>query len=197
MFPLRLCGGKLSVAVTRERRYGPSRLRVNDDDEQENRSQCALPNISTTSVQFHYRDVNASLVVGQFRRRSSLTNHSNRRSGNISARPVIGRFVTDLDTVKGRLRARHRSTLETVPFRRGKGCPGKLYRRDSESVQSRVAFCARDRGGSSIYSQIGQVRWKVPFYRGRSIRFRQLHRLQTAISNTMLKMQYQNAQSYI
>jgi len=32
MFPLRLCGGKPSVAVTRERRYGPSRLRVNDDD---------------------------------------------------------------------------------------------------------------------------------------------------------------------
>ena len=32
MFPLRLRGGKLLVAVTRERRYGPSRLRVNDDD---------------------------------------------------------------------------------------------------------------------------------------------------------------------
>jgi len=29
MPPLRLCGGKLLVAVTRERRYGPSRLRVN------------------------------------------------------------------------------------------------------------------------------------------------------------------------
>ena len=26
------CGGKPLVAVTRERRYGPSRLRVNDDD---------------------------------------------------------------------------------------------------------------------------------------------------------------------
>jgi len=34
MFPLRLCGGKLLVAVTRERRYGPSRLRVNDDDDE-------------------------------------------------------------------------------------------------------------------------------------------------------------------
>ena len=33
MFPLRPCGGKLLVAVTRERRYGPSRLRVNDDDD--------------------------------------------------------------------------------------------------------------------------------------------------------------------
>ena len=33
MFPLRLCGGKLLVAVTRERRYGPSRLRANDDDD--------------------------------------------------------------------------------------------------------------------------------------------------------------------
>ena len=32
VFPLRLCGGKLLVAVTRERRYGPSRLRVNDAD---------------------------------------------------------------------------------------------------------------------------------------------------------------------
>ena len=33
MLQLRLCGGKLLVAVTRERRYGPSRLRVNDDDD--------------------------------------------------------------------------------------------------------------------------------------------------------------------
>ena len=33
MFPLRLCGGKLLVAVTRERRYGPSRLRVSDNDD--------------------------------------------------------------------------------------------------------------------------------------------------------------------
>ena len=32
MFPLRLCGGKPLVAITRERRYGPSRLRVSDDD---------------------------------------------------------------------------------------------------------------------------------------------------------------------
>jgi len=35
MFPLRLCGGKLLVAVTRQRRYGQSRLRVNDDDDYE------------------------------------------------------------------------------------------------------------------------------------------------------------------
>jgi len=33
MLPLRLCGGKPLVAVTRERRYGPSRLHVNDDDD--------------------------------------------------------------------------------------------------------------------------------------------------------------------
>ena len=33
MFPLRLYRGKLLAAVTRERRYGPSRLRVNDDDD--------------------------------------------------------------------------------------------------------------------------------------------------------------------
>ena len=33
MFPLRLCGGKLLVAVTREQRYGPSRLRVNDNND--------------------------------------------------------------------------------------------------------------------------------------------------------------------
>ena len=38
MFPLRLCGGKLLVAVTRERRYGPSRLRINDDDDWESHS---------------------------------------------------------------------------------------------------------------------------------------------------------------
>ena len=30
MFPLRLCGGKPLVAVTRERRYGLSRLSAND-----------------------------------------------------------------------------------------------------------------------------------------------------------------------
>ena len=36
MFPLRLCGGKLLVVVTRERRYGPSRLRVLDDDDDGN-----------------------------------------------------------------------------------------------------------------------------------------------------------------
>jgi len=35
MFALRLCGGKLLVAVTRQRRYGPSRLRVNDDVDDE------------------------------------------------------------------------------------------------------------------------------------------------------------------
>ena len=33
MFPLQLCGGKPLVAVTREQRYSPSRLRVNDDDD--------------------------------------------------------------------------------------------------------------------------------------------------------------------
>jgi len=38
MFPLRLCGGTPLVAVTRERRYGPSRLRVNDDDDWESHS---------------------------------------------------------------------------------------------------------------------------------------------------------------
>ena len=32
MFPLRLCGGEPLVVVTRERRYGPSRQRVKDDD---------------------------------------------------------------------------------------------------------------------------------------------------------------------
>jgi len=32
MFPLRPCGGKPLVAVTQERCYGPSRLRINDDD---------------------------------------------------------------------------------------------------------------------------------------------------------------------
>jgi len=37
MFPLRVCGGKLLVAVIRERRYGPSRLRVNDDDDDDSR----------------------------------------------------------------------------------------------------------------------------------------------------------------
>ena len=36
MFPLRLRGGKPLVAVTRDRRYGPSRLRVNDDDDDGN-----------------------------------------------------------------------------------------------------------------------------------------------------------------
>ena len=33
MFPLRLCGGRLLVEAMREQRYGPSRLRVNDNDD--------------------------------------------------------------------------------------------------------------------------------------------------------------------
>ena len=33
VFPLRLCGGKPLVSVTREQRYSPSRLRISDDDE--------------------------------------------------------------------------------------------------------------------------------------------------------------------
>jgi len=33
MFPLLLCGGQPLVTVTRERFYSPSRLRVNDDDD--------------------------------------------------------------------------------------------------------------------------------------------------------------------
>jgi len=32
MLPLRLCGGKLLVTITGERRYDPSRLHVNDND---------------------------------------------------------------------------------------------------------------------------------------------------------------------
>jgi len=40
MFPLRLCGGKPLVTVTRERRYGPSWLRVNDDDDDMTCSEC-------------------------------------------------------------------------------------------------------------------------------------------------------------
>jgi len=32
-FPRRICGGVRRVVVTEEQRYGPRRLRVNDDDE--------------------------------------------------------------------------------------------------------------------------------------------------------------------
>jgi len=46
-FPLRLCGGKPLVAVIRERRYGPSRLRVNDDDDVPSKSSLSsLKNIN-------------------------------------------------------------------------------------------------------------------------------------------------------
>jgi len=48
MFPLRLCGGKL-VAVTRERRYGPSQLRVNDDDDVTTASRIVSYNTLATS----------------------------------------------------------------------------------------------------------------------------------------------------
>ena len=47
MFPLRLCGGKPLVAVTRERRYSPSRLRVNDDDDDADFDGLQLDNGST------------------------------------------------------------------------------------------------------------------------------------------------------
>ena len=45
VFPLRLCGGKPLVAVTRERRYGPSRLRVNDDDDDDILHCSAVPGV--------------------------------------------------------------------------------------------------------------------------------------------------------
>jgi len=32
-FPRRICGGVRRVVVTEEQRYGPRRLRVNDDDD--------------------------------------------------------------------------------------------------------------------------------------------------------------------
>ena len=50
VFPLRLCEGKLLVAVTRERRYGPSRLRVNDDDDMECSRQIIRSPTKTTST---------------------------------------------------------------------------------------------------------------------------------------------------
>ena len=58
MLPLRLCGGKLLVAVTGERRYGPSRLRVNDDDDDDLITRAAKLNYSanacfTTEVQLN------------------------------------------------------------------------------------------------------------------------------------------------
>ena len=46
VFPLRLCGGKSLVVVTRERRYGPSRLRVNDDDDDDSASGLQYPLIT-------------------------------------------------------------------------------------------------------------------------------------------------------
>jgi len=59
MFPLRLCEGKLLVAVTRERRYGPSRLRVNDDDDEYSHS------AATNRIEIAFSLVNRpSLVSG-------------------------------------------------------------------------------------------------------------------------------------
>ena len=49
MLPLRLCGGKPLVAVTRERRYGPSRLRVNDDDDDDLLTRAAKLNYSANA----------------------------------------------------------------------------------------------------------------------------------------------------
>jgi len=59
MFPLRLCGGKLLVAVTRERRYGPSRLRVDDDDDSDDLQHCR-PHVATAT---HPRRLSPSLPV--------------------------------------------------------------------------------------------------------------------------------------
>jgi len=49
MFPFRLCGDMLPVEVIRERRYGPNRLRVNDDDE----SRHSRPSAFTTQQNRH------------------------------------------------------------------------------------------------------------------------------------------------
>jgi len=56
VFPLRLCGGKLLVAVTRERRYGPSRLRVNDDDDCKRKFELQLHLTLSSEVAFDQRD---------------------------------------------------------------------------------------------------------------------------------------------
>jgi len=50
MFPLRLCGGKLLVVVTQERRCGTSRLRVNDDDSPHWQRFSTFPNAVRTWV---------------------------------------------------------------------------------------------------------------------------------------------------
>ena len=57
MFPLRLCGGKPLVAVTRERRYGPSRLRVNDDDDVD-----AVTTEDATTKSHRYRESAAERI---------------------------------------------------------------------------------------------------------------------------------------
>ena len=54
MFPLRLCGSKLSVTVTRERCYGPSRLRVNDDDDDDSITNQLLQAIHTNMSSFSW-----------------------------------------------------------------------------------------------------------------------------------------------
>jgi len=53
MFPLRLCEGEPLVAVTRERRYSPSRLRVNDDDDAVNK-----PSLARVDCRGHVHTVN-------------------------------------------------------------------------------------------------------------------------------------------
>ena len=58
VFPLRLCGGMLLVAVTRERRYGPSRLRVNDEV---HKFESGFPSVSV-SLSGHFVDQYALFV---------------------------------------------------------------------------------------------------------------------------------------
>jgi len=63
-FPLRLCGGKPPVAVTRERRYGPSRLRVNDDDDDDDDDDDAVSVTLLNALPLLVRD--QSLTLTQF-----------------------------------------------------------------------------------------------------------------------------------
>jgi len=71
MFPLRLCGGKPLVAVTRERRYGPSRLRVNDDDDDDDDEV-----IGQSSAEIHLLPVSENKRVPRFKSESRNPAHA-------------------------------------------------------------------------------------------------------------------------
>jgi len=98
-----LCGGKPLVAVTRERRYGPSRLRVNDDDDGCGNLLTVLPRTSLLNLTEKERRVRKGMgETGVQQQRETGKGRSGKGMGSAStAREVPSNFAAAVATMTG------------------------------------------------------------------------------------------------